>query len=539
MKTNNLLYCSHFLSSWGDRMWNFAVPLFLVSLESFDLKLPAAYGLATTATVLVFGPIIGDWIDRTARLKAVKITLAVQNSFVIINSILLLVYLIKKESFSDTNLMLVQIFTIVFGCVSNLASSSSAIIIQKDWVVVISAGDSNFLADLNSWMRRIDLVTKCIAPPLCGIFLDQLHHVGGLAFIASWNLVSMILEYLLLKKVYKNVPLLALKQNLSIKHVKVENSINQDQEESVFINDVREVQTELTEFKVKTKTSNIKEVCINKTARKDRKTFFSLIYNSFLSLKIGWKFFFNQPIALPCLGFSLLYLTVLGFGTITVSYAYSQCFSELLMGILTAAAALSGIIATLIYSPLRRKVGLIKAGFISAVSQTITLFFSMSSIFLDGSPFYLFPQKSMENVVNNNGFNLSSIETDSGIFIKCGEGFEMPNSFLSLSVLMTGVILARFGLWGFDLTITQLIQESVLESERGIFNGVHSALNNLMDLLMYVLVIIFPQFNKFGLLVIISVFTTFSCYVMYCVYAFKVEKSNSMPLKKKIIHSGK
>ena len=242
-----------------------------------------------------------------------------------------------------------------------------------------------------------------------------------------------------------------------------------------------------------------------------------------------WKFFFNQPIALPCLGFSLLYLTVLGFGTITVSYAYSQCFSELLMGILTAAAALSGIIATLIYSPLRRKVGLIKAGFISAVSQTITLFFSMSSIFLDGSPFYLLSQNSMKNKVINDGFNLTSTETESGVFIECGEKFKMPTSFLSLSVLMTGVILSRVGLWGFDLVITQLIQENVLESERGLFNGVHSALNNLLDLLMYFLVINFPQFDKFGLLVIISLFTTSSCYVMYGVYAYKVGKSTVQP----------
>jgi len=181
-------------------MWNFAVPLFLLSLESYDLKLPAAYGLATTASVLLFGPIVGGWIDRAGRLSAIKTTIAVQNFFVIVNSVLLLVYLTKKEIVSETNLVLVQCLTIVFGCISNLASCSNAIIIQKDWVVVVSAGDSNFLADLNSWMRRIDLFTKCIAPPLCGIFLDRLQHVGGLVFIAGWNLVSMVLEYFLLKK---------------------------------------------------------------------------------------------------------------------------------------------------------------------------------------------------------------------------------------------------------------------------------------------------------------------------------------------------
>ena len=528
MKTHQLLCCSHFLSSWGDRMWNFAVPLFLLSLESYDLKLPAAYGLATTATVLLFGPIVGDWIDRAGRLSAIKTTIAVQNFFVIINSVLLLVYLSKREIVSETNFVLVQCLTIVFGCISNLASCSNAIIIQKDWVVVVSAGDSNFLADLNSWMRRIDLVTKCIAPPLCGIFLDQLQHVGGLVFIAGWNLVSMVLEYFLLKKVYKNVPSLAIRKKLITEHVRnKKNSVeNDDQEESSFTKDIKESQTEFNELSFKTKTNNTNEAFLTKLVSKERETFLGKISNGVSSFRTGWNLFFIQPIALPCFGFSLLYLTVLGFGTITVSYAYSQCLSELLMGILTAAAALSGIIATLIYPPLRRKFGLIKSGIICAVSQTITLFLSLTSIFLDGSPFYLVSQNSMKKIIINKDFNLTSVETEQDVFIKCNEEFDLPSSFSSIAILMTGVILARVGLWGFDLTITQLIQENVLESERGVFNGVHSALNNLMDLMMYVLVIIFPQFSKFGLLVIISVLSTISCYVMYCVYAYKSLVSN-------------
>ena len=502
-------------------MWNFAVPLFLLSLESYDLKLPAAYGLATTASVLLFGPIVGGWIDRAGRLSAIKTTIAVQNFFVIVNSVLLLVYLTKKEIVSETNLVLVQCLTIVFGCISNLASCSNAIIIQKDWVVVVSAGDSNFLADLNSWMRRIDLFTKCIAPPLCGIFLDRLQHVGGLVFIAGWNLVSMVLEYFLLKKIYQNVPSLATKQNL----ITVSNE-NDDQEESSFTKDIKESQTVFNELSVRTKTNNNKESFLNKSVNNDRESFFGKISNGVSMLKTGWNLFFIQPIALPCFGFSLLYLTVLGFGTITVSYAYSQCLSELLMGILTAAAALSGIIATLVYPPLRRKFGLIKSGIICAVSQTITLFLSLTSIFLDGSPFYLVSQNSMKKVIINKDFNLTSVETEQDVFIKCNKEFDLPSSFLSISILMTGVILARVGLWGFDLTITQLIQENVLESKRGVFNGVHSALNNLMDLMMYVLVIIFPQFSKFGLLVIISVFSTISCHVMFCVYAYKSLVSN-------------
>lgn len=55
-----------------------------------------------------------------------------------------------------------------------------------------------------------------------------------------------------------------------------------------------------------------------------------------------------------------------------------------------------------------------------------------------------------------------------------------------------------------DLTITQLFLENVKESERGIVNGVQTSLNQLMDMLKFIMVIIAPQPEVFGLLVIIS-----------------------------------
>ena len=55
-----------------------------------------------------------------------------------------------------------------------------------------------------------------------------------------------------------------------------------------------------------------------------------------------------------------------------------------------------------------------------------------------------------------------------------------------------------------DLTVTQLMQESVLETERGVVNGVQQSLNMFMDMLKFTLVIVVPHVRHFGYLVLAS-----------------------------------
>jgi len=76
------------------------------------------------------------------------------------------------------------------------------------------------------------------------------------------------------------------------------------------------------------------------------------------------------------------------------------------------------------------------------------------------------------------------------------------------------------GLWIADLTITQLFLETVIESERGIVFGVQTALNQLMDMLKFALVIGMPEPELFGILVILSyIFVTLG-YVLYAKYSY-------------------
>lgn len=76
-------------------------------------------------------------------------------------------------------------------------------------------------------------------------------------------------------------------------------------------------------------------------------------------------------------------------------------------------------------------------------------------------------------------------------------------------------------MWSFDLTVTQLLQENVIESERGVINGVQNSMNYLLDLLHFIMVILAPNPEAFGLLVLISVSFVAMGHMMYFRFAQK------------------
>ena len=120
--------------------------------------------------------------------------------------------------------------------------------------------------------------------------------------------------------------------------------------------------------------------------------------------------------------------------------------------------------------------------------------------------------------------------------------------FGSVGVLVTGIITGKFGLWISDLTITQLLQENVLEEHSKLFlqiikinwviynfswlflggaiGGVQTALNSAMDTIKFVLVIILPQAETFGWLIMASFVSVTIAALFYTAYACKNVKKN-------------
>lgn len=63
-KVKAALYASHFLSAWGERMWEFAIGLIMLELYPSSLALVSTFGLVDGGAQILSGALIGDYIDR-------------------------------------------------------------------------------------------------------------------------------------------------------------------------------------------------------------------------------------------------------------------------------------------------------------------------------------------------------------------------------------------------------------------------------------------------------------------------------------------
>uniref|UniRef100_A0A674P0F8 Solute carrier family 40 member n=1 Tax=Takifugu rubripes TaxID=31033 RepID=A0A674P0F8_TAKRU len=387
--------------------------------------------------------------------------------------------------------------------------------------VQISAGGAlqRLDSDMNATVRIIDQLTNILAPMLVGQIMAFGSHFIGCGFISGWNLCSMFVEYTLLWKVYKMTPALAVKagqkepQQQELKQLNVPKDLEggQSPEESS--------QPLMNEISVP-----------NDADSPQKHGCFYQMTEPLRTVKSGWVAYYNQNIFFAGMSLAFLYMTVLGFDCITTGYAYTQGLNGSILSLLMGASAVMGICGTVAFTWIRKKCGLIRTGFISGIAQLSCLMLCVVSVFAPGSPFDLSvsPFQDLYTHLMGEPTLPEADHTLTGL-VRAGNLTTAapspepshPPSLLSVSLLFAGVIAARVGLWSFDLTVTQLIQENVIESERGVINGVQNSMNYLLDLLHFIMVILAPNPEAFGLLVIISVSFVAMGHMMYFRFAFK------------------
>ena len=159
-------------------------------------------------------------------------------------------------------------------------------------------------------------------------------------------------------------------------------------------------------------------------------------------------------------------MTVLGLDNITFAYCLSQCVSAWLLGVLVGVSAIIGVAGSTSFPFIRKRIGLDKTGILGMSILVATLSLCVISIWLEGSPFdpyYLNKDGKIYDVTyTSTSKNESSyveyevIRSDENI---TDGGRDCSSfSYQSVYVLLAGMVLARFGLWISDLTITQVIQ---------------------------------------------------------------------------------
>ena len=343
-------------------------------------------------------------------------------------------------------------------------------------------------------MRRIDLFCKLLAPIAAGVLLAHTNTLVSLSdenlaggfvttiVIGSWNVVSFFGELSILVIVYHLVPALSIKK-LRKKSLAEDSSEDNDTEEVKMKPSLHQKTTSLTSTK-----------CIK---------ILSKLASPYRILLTGWKIFWRQEINLVGFALASLYLTVLGFSGVTSTYFLTQGLSSDLIGLGQGIGGIFGISGTLVYPFLKRRLGTTRTGLVGICMQVCMLSFCVVGVFVPDRP-----PHSSKGYYSPTCYNESyDMNLDDGNDHK-----------ISISLILVGVIGARFGLWIFDLSVSQLVQERVVEEERGVVSGVMNAMNSNMDMLHYVLVIIAPRPQDFRYLTLVSFASVSMGLIFYCFY---------------------
>jgi len=211
--------------------------------------------------------------------------------------------------------------------------------------------------------------------------------------------------------------------------------------------------------------------------------------------------YFNHEIKNAGLGLACLYMTVLGFDQITTSFAYSQGVPEHVLGTIGSLGSAFGLLGSIAFPFMVGRLGVLRTGLYGFGMEVTCLTLCVASVWTPGSPFD--PHAVINSTIydpfrDRNSTKISSDHAD-----------HTDDLYTSIILLMAGITAARLGLWIADLSVNQILQ-GVEDEIRGTINGVQISMNMLFDTCKFVLVIILPLPETFGILICISFIAVFS-----------------------------
>ena len=496
------LYVSRALSALGARFKAFCLGVFINKLASENLRIVAIYGFVVNVSAIIFGASVGRWIDQNKRLFAAKVSLWAENVSVTLAYLVLVLYYTFWTEIEVSKWIIIA-SVILLAILANLASLGCKITVEKDWIVVMTAGDETRLASMNAVFTTINLAALVLSPMFSGLLFHLANQEVVALAIGLWNIISIFIEYYLLISIYNDHPELAMKKDL-----------------------------EPMKIDATKKSSNGSRCSLDKP------------WNYIKDVGTGWKLYMTHNVRNAGLGLAFLWMTVLGFDNITYGFCLAQCVTDGILGILVGVSAFIGILGSLSFPYIRKRVGLARTGVIGMGCLITADMLCVISIWLDGSPFdpmNIGNQAQEIEELNNNDLARSPVvptfngTNDSTLSISEDSTDCQIQSFLSVSILLSGILAAKFGLWIADITITQTIQEDVEEEHRGVINGVQNSMNSLMDTIKFTLVILLPAKKTFGFLILAS-FVSIVCgaasYTNHALHSIKTKQKDKRDYEK-------
>ncbi|CAA7406232.1 unnamed protein product [Spirodela intermedia] len=458
------MYAGHFLARWGARMWEFSVGLYMISIWPDSLLFTAIYGVVESASMALFGSLIGKWVDRLSYAQVLRLWLLTQNMSFMVAGLAVATLLIDQNELQRGSpmFMFLVVLTNISGAIGVLSTLAGTILVEREWVVVISAGQPpQALTNLNSVIRRIDLSCNLLAPVFSGFIISFISLRASAVSLALWNTVAVWLQYWLLNSVYNGIPALC----------------ESSQRRAAKLISVDRLEGPLPP--PGNPTAAREEGIVEAPSPSLRSRALDWLYGFLLF--DAWAVYLKQEVVLPGIALALLYFTVLGFGTMMTAALKWQGVPAYVIAMGRGVSAVIGITATLVYPVAHSWVLTLRTGLWSIWAQWACLLVCLASIWIE-------------------------------------------SQLLSSWMLMGGVAASRLGLWMFDLAVMQQMQDLVPESDRLIVGGVQNSLQSILDLMAYVMGIIISHPQDFGQLVVLSFASVSSAAILYTIYIYRVRK---------------
>ncbi|ORX88899.1 hypothetical protein K493DRAFT_341003, partial [Basidiobolus meristosporus CBS 931.73] len=175
----------------------------------------------------------------------------------------------------------------------------------------------------------------------------------------------------------------------------------------------------------------------------------------------GWLSYINHPVFASSLSYAMIYMSVLSIAGTMVSYLSWKGYPESLISVMRSLMAVLALIGTFVMPIMKHFLGVYRTAKASIWIEVITLIPVIISFFL-------------------------------------------PQNLLSAILLFGGISLSRLGVWVFDLSQTQIMQERVDNAQAGLINGWQYSLTNVFDLGQFLLTMIWSDPNQFHIPAIIS-----------------------------------
>jgi hypothetical protein len=333
-------------------MWEIGIVFVLSEVTNNSLTLIALCGFCSSLFIALFMPIIGIWLDNEDRLIALKCGLAVKLVSVSLTYLFCLI-LQFNSSYGNIMFYLIPITYAIANCSFSLITQS----VEKDWLIVLSDGDSEWLTQTNSMMSQIDLICGSISPILVGIIFSfvSIYKLALILLFTNTFVVFALLSYM--NDLYYTWPMLSVKNLSSSNNIPYDDSHDNSDtntkcepfDGSELLKKQQSLKGTMSKyFSISLEDGNTDAIDNNEASNNVccwcHQWLIIYVKKICFNIKKELNTFMNSGCVCVMISYSFLYFTVLSFSPLMIVYLRWCNLSDFYIGFSRGAANITGII---------------------------------------------------------------------------------------------------------------------------------------------------------------------------------------------------